>query len=242
MRNSLSIVCPSLGGHEAAMTSWLDTMTKPWTIFVDETAKGDAAGFLTKCDKWWRGTDATVVGFLHADLTIHEAGWDQRVLEAFEDENVGVVGFVGATRLGVDEIYKVPYDYRQLARGDVWSNLSDWSEHGGHETGTRAVAVLDSCAVFCRHSLLDRIGGWPVSRYPNSSHCSDLWICCMAARLHMQTHMVGVAATHRSGGRGSLGEAWLNDRGGDQKLHRLAHELIYEDFRPELPLRIVGGA
>lgn len=239
MLNSLSIACPSMGGHEAAVASWEDTLAKPWPIVVDAATEGNDAGFLTKCDKAWRATDATIIGYLHSDLYIMEHGWDQRVRAEFGDPQVAVVGFVGATRLGTDDIYRVPYSYTQLARADVWSNLTDAESHGGRDAGTRQVAVVDSCTVFVRRLFLDRIGGWPTSTYPNSSHCSDLWISLMAHRAGMQIRMVGVAASHRSGGRGSVGEGWLNARGGDTAMHRRAHDLIYDQFRPELPLRII---
>lgn len=239
MSNSLSLFCPSTGVHEEAVTSWQDTMTKPWPVVVDDQTEGEEAGFLTKCDKGWRTTDAIVVGFLHSDLYIHEHGWDARVLYEFDDPQVAVVGFVGATRLGHEDIYKVRYDYTQLARADVWSNLTDAEEHGQRDAGTRQVAVVDSCAVFVRRSLLARVGGWPVTRYPNSSHCSDLWICCVALCYGGSCRLVGVACTHRSGGRGQRGEAWLAERGGDRAaFHQPAHRLIYEDFRDVLPIRV----
>ena len=238
MRNSLMLFCPSTGGHEEAVTSWQDTASKPWPIVIDDRVDGDEAGFLTKCDKAWRETDATIIGYLHNDLYIHEHGWDQRVLESFEDERVAVVGFVGATGLADEDIYKRKYDFRQLARCDVWSNLTDAEVHGGRETGTREIAVVDSCGVFVRRELLHRCGGWPIARYPNSSHCSDLWICCMAARMQLRVQLVGVACTHKSGGKGDAGTRWLDARGGDTSLHRKAHELIYEDFRDVLPIRV----
>jgi len=239
MLNSLSLFVPSMGGHEAAVTSWLDTMSKPRDIVIDETTEGDEAGFLTKCDKAWRATYATIIGYLHSDLYILEHDWDRRVLAAFGDPQVAVVGFVGATRLGTDDIFKVPYLYTQLARGDVWSNLTDAEVHGGRDAGTREVAVVDSCAVFVRRQFLERVGGWPTNTYPNSSHCSDLWICLMAHRAGFEVRLVGVRASHRSGGRGSVGEEWLNARGGDSTaFHRPAHALIAEDFRDILPVRI----
>lgn len=237
--NSLMIFCPSTGGHEANVTSWQDTMSKPWPIVVDDQTEGEDAGFLVKCDKAWRKTDATVIGYLHSDLTIHEHSWDERVLREFDDPRVGVVGFVGATGLGHENIYKTRYDFKQLARCDVWSNLTDWSSHGQHLTGTRDVAVIDSCAVFVRRDFLTRVGGWPVGRYPNSSHCSDLWLCCMCRRYDQRVRVVGVTSTHASGGRGAVGEAWLSARGTDAEgFHRPAHRLIYDDFRDVLPIRI----
>ncbi len=238
MSLSLELICPSMSGHEEAVTTWQDTASKPWKVTILDETKGDHAGFLTKCESGWRGTDAAVIGYLHSDLFIHEFNWDLRVLAEFTKPNVAVVGFVGAQQLGHEDLFKVPYHFSQLARGDVWSNLTDWRSHGKQEVGSRRVAVIDSCGVFVRRSFLGKCGGWPVDRYPNSSHCSDLWLCCMAHRLGMHSHMVGVTCTHRSGGKGTTGASWLDARGGDTKLHREAHELIYSDFRDVLPIKV----
>jgi len=222
MSLSLALFCPSTGGHEEAVTSWSDTMSKPWPITVDAETQGDSAGFLTKCDKFWRTCDVEIIAYLHSDLYLLEKGWDQRIIDAFSDAQTAVVGVVGARNLGTEDIYRVPYDFRQLARGNVFSNLTDWEVHGGHETGSRQVAVVDSCAVFVRRQLLVRCDGWPVRQYPNSSHCSDLWICCIAHRCGFVSRMVGVACQHRSGGKGEAGSQWLTDRGGDDKMHKAA--------------------
>lgn len=232
------LFCPSMGGHEAAVTSWQDTMTKPWTVVVDDRVSGEEAGFLTKCNAALDDTNATVVGFIHSDFFILEHGWDERVLAEFEDEQVAVIGFVGAKRLGTNDLGKVPYDLRQLARGEVISNLSDWEVHGENETGSCAVAVVDSCAVFVRRAFLGRLGGWPVARYPNNAHCSDLWVCCAAHRDGFSVNMVGVACTHRSGGKGEVGSKWLEEHGGDAAHHRAAHRLLYDEFARILPIRV----
>ncbi len=238
MSLSLALFCPSTGGHEEAVTTWVDTLSKPWGVTVDAETVGEDAGFLTKCDKFWRTCDADFIGYLHSDLYTLEHGWDQQVIAEFADPQVGVVGFVGATQLGLDDIYRVPYDFRQLARANVYSNLTDWSSHGEREVGSRRVAVIDSCAVFVRRQLLGRIGGWPVDRYPNSSHCSDLWLCCVAHRVGMHNRMVGVACQHRSGGKGEAGSQWLTDRGGDVAMHRAAHKVTWELFKDVLPIRV----
>lgn len=246
MRNSLLIVCPSMGGHGEAVTTWEDTRSKPWPIVIDAVTTGEKAGFLTKCDEAWQQNkersgainDATVIGYLHSDLFILEHGWDERVLAEFDDPAVAVVGFVGARRLGTDDLGKVPYDLRQLARGEVISNLSDWEVHGENERGSCAVGVVDSCAVFVRRAFLERLGGWPVARYPNNAHCSDLWVCCAAHRDGFSVNMVGVACTHRSGGKGEVGSKWLEEHGGDSAHHRAAHRLLYEEFAGILPIRV----
>ena len=249
MSLSLSIFCPSMGDHEAAVTSWRDTMTKPWDITIDDARERDAAGYLTKCEAFYENNQSDIQGYLHSDLSILQHGWDQRVLAEFDCHPsaqdvplpvpVGVVGLVGARRLGSPDLYRLPYDYRQLARADVLSNLSDAEAHGARSAGAHDVAVIDSCAVFVRRDLLLRAGGWPVGTYPNNTHCTDLWLCLMARRLGMRVRMVGVAASHRSGGKGEAGAQWLDERGGDQAQHRRAHEVTYDMFRDVLPVEVL---
>lgn len=234
--SSLELFCPSTGGHEEARQTWLDTMSKPWAIMIDSTSEGDDAGFLNKCQNFYKFSEADIQAYLHSDLFIHEHGWDQRVLAEFDDPQVGVVGFVGAKRLGYEHIYKVLYDHTQLARADVFSNLTDAEVHGRRETGSQPAAVLDSCALMVRRSLLDRCGGWPVRSYPNNPHCTDLWLCLMARRHGQSVRMVGVGCTHRSGGKGEIGSKWLEQHGTDIVHHRRAHEITYDQFRDVLPV------
>ncbi len=234
----MTIIVPSMGGHEQALRSWQKTARGDLQVHVYDETTGEHAGFLNKLQRGYEEERADLLAYFHSDLYVHEEGWDERVLEQFKDDSVAVVGFVGARRLGRDDLYRTPYDFRQLARADVLSNLADAEIHGSRETAAQSVAVLDSCAVVVRHSFLDRMGGWPVGRYPNSSHCTDLWICAMAARAGMAVRVVGVRCSHLSGGKGTKGTEWLDARGGDVSMHQRAHELIYEDFRDVLPIAV----
>ena len=232
----LSVLCPSMGSHEEAVSTWAETSHTELQITVDSTTTGPAAGFLTKCQRFYERDSAPIQGYLHADLYIQDEGWDQRVMDQFGDPAVGVVGFVGARRLGDPDIYRTPYDYRQLARAGVLSNLVDAEVHGERYSGECEVAVLDSCAVFVRRSLLVRCGGWKSSGLPDNTHCSDLWISLMARRFAMATRVVGVRARHTGGGKGEAGLGWLAGVGGDQATHREAHRVIYDQFRDLLPV------
>ena len=236
------IACPAMGAvPETVIDSWLGNAWSNYAVEALDATEGEAAGFLTKLQQFHRDSKADLLCYLHADLTIHSRAWDLAVLYEFEDPSVAVVGFVGAMELGQRDIYKIPYDYRQLARADVWSNLTDWQSHGSQLLAQRDCAVLDSCAVIVRRSFLDRIGGWEASGLPNNSHCTDLWISLMAARYGLRTRVIPVSCTHTGGGKGEAGSSWLEARGGDQAMHRTAHEIIYEGFRGELPLRVRSG-
>lgn len=241
MSLSMAIMCPSTGGHEEAVKSWEDTMSKPWIITVDDRTTGDDAGFLTKCEKMWRDNSGEnlcndVIAYFHNDLFIMEHGWDTRVLKEFDDPQVAIVGFVGGRELGRPDIYRVPYHFTQLARNDVWSGMVDAESHGGRTDEAMDLAVVDSCAVIVRRSLLVRTNGWPIASYPNSSHCSDLWICSIARRLGFRTRLVPVKCQHRGGGKGEAGAKWLGGRDGE--MHQDAHRRIYQDFKDVLPFRV----
>lgn len=195
-------------------------------------------GYVATCQRAYKLTNSDVLGFLHNDITIHDAGWDVRVLHEFEDASVGIVGFGGALGVGHPDIYKIPYDYTQLARYDFISNLTDAEVHGTRVTGERDVAFLDSMALFVRRELLDRVGGWPL-HYP-PMHGSDLWLCLTTRKLGYRVRMVGVSCTHKSGGKGDAYVEWIKTTkwGSDEVCHREAHKLLYHEFRGVLPVRV----
>lgn len=198
----------------------------------------NGVGYLQTVQNAYQGTDADVIGFFHNDITIHDVGWDERVLCEFEDASVGVVGFGGASGVGHPDIYKIPYDYTQLARYDFISNLTDAEVHGTRFPGKRDVAFLDSMALIVRRELLDRVGGWPLHYPPH--HGSDLWLCLTARKLGYRVRMVGVSCTHTSGGKGNAYVEWIKTTkwGSDEACHREAHKLLYNEFRGVLPCRV----
>lgn len=243
---NLAICCPSTGGHEDAVESWINTMAFPHDIVVDETITGRAAGYLQKAQKFYEQSRADVLAYFHSDLFIHEPRWDFRVLAEFENNpDVAVVSFFGARELGRPHIYTEPhpYDYRQLARGDCWSNMRDAEIHGRRNRGEIDVAMIDSFSLIVRRSFLEDLGGWPVNYY-YPSHCSDMWLCCMAARHKQRVRMVGVSCTHNSGGVRGDGRFvyadWAKNVVGltDQEMHQRNHRFLYDDFRDVLPIKV----
>src|SRR5206468_896112 len=103
-----------------------------------------------------------IIAYFHDDLILHSTDWLDRVLKEFEDPKVGLVGFGGATRHGQPGLYRDPYDYKQLARGNFLSNMTDAENHGRRFTGSREVVVLDGFALIIRRSMLAEFGGWPI--------------------------------------------------------------------------------
>lgn len=196
------------------------------------------AGYLGMCQIALEGSDADIIAYLHCDLDILEPCWEQRVLAEFSSPDVMAVGFGGATELAHEDIYKLPYDYRQLARAGYRSNDVEAEAHGIRIAGTCNVAVLDSFALFIRREHLLAAGGWPIDRY-EPSHCGDTWLCMTAARMGKRVRVVGVSCQHFSGGRGTAYGKWLQRIGKtDEEMHRKNHRTLYEEGRGTLPLRI----
>lgn len=239
---NLSIMCASTGGHEDAIKTWIETCAEPREIVVDETIRGKAAGYLQKVQKFYEGTTADVIAYFHSDLYVREFGWDKRVLKEFEDPSVVLVSFFGARFLGREDLYKCEYDFRQLARADCYSNMTDWFNHGHRCEGAMDVAMVDSFSIIVRKTFLDEIGGWPVDKY-FPSHCSDMYLCCQAARHKKRVRLVGVECTHLSGGVRGDGRFsyadWQAEMGmTDADQHAANHKLLYSQFPDVLPIKV----
>ncbi len=180
-----------------------------FSITVDDTIEGIGAGYLHKVEKFYRESTADVLAYLHSDLFIHSHGWDEMVLREFETcevcgrpefehaalypniearicdnftNRVAIVSFCGARRHGHPDIYKAPYDYRQLARFEFISNLVDAEKHGQRVLKPQDVAVVDSFSLIVRRSFLDLIRGWPIN---HECHIyDDLWEPCRCCGYH----------------------------------------------------------
>lgn len=201
-------------------------------------------GVIGSYQRLYLDTDQDIIAYLHDDVICREQDWDERVLEEFADPSVGVVGFGGALHHGASTLYKTPYRLQQLARSQYRSNVDDAETHGERFSGACDVAVVDGFAIVVRRALLDRIGGWPVLRYP-PHHNYDYFICCAAHRCGYRVRLVGVRC-HHLGGRTALspdynkwvaGSSW----GSDAAMHEAGHRLIYDEFRDVLPWRCADG-
>jgi GT2 family glycosyltransferase len=179
-----------------------------------------------------------ILVFLHDDVEVHEA-WEMRVRKEFDDPEVVIVGLGGATGIGVDDIYKTPYDIWQLQRLSYASNQRGWDIHGKQETGSRDVAVVDGFFMAIRGEFLREINGW--SWFPHRFHCYDTALCLMAARRGYKVRTIGVDVTHYGGGTSITPEyvEFCKEHGTTpEREHQEPHRWLYENFRQELPLRV----
>jgi len=183
-----------------------------------------------------------VVAMLHNDLMVKEEGWDQKVLEFFEQHpETGVVGFHGARGVGSPDIYRTPYRLVQLARWDTFSNMVNAEDHGARVTVPRRAAVLDGMALIARRADLEAWGGLDESIGPH--HLYDLDLCLRALKEGRMNYMLPISVDHVGGQTANFPRynQWAQANGyggGDSDVHRRAHEIFYEKWRGRLPLSV----
>lgn len=178
-----------------------------------------------------------ILAYLHDDTIIDDdnGAWIARVEKEFEDPAVGLVGFGGALGHGTSGLYKVPYQYQQLARTCFMSNMADADNHGKRFTGACDVAVLDGFALIVRRAVLEAVGGWPLNT-PIGYVCYDYWLSCMTRRLGYKIRLVGIPCQHLGGqtfvklGMGRDEKHW--------KQYIDSHRYIYDEFRDVLPYEV----
>ena len=227
-------------GDECTINNAQMALELPNACSVQTSSSTKRCGPVASLQRGYKHTTAPIIAFIHDDVEIFEDGWDAAVLEEFNRPNVGVVGFGGATGLGSPDIYKVPYQLQQLARYGYASNDTDWKTHGGHFTGSREVAVLDGFCLIVRRELLDKCGGWPVTKM--LFHNYDFYLCAIARRMGYKVRQIGVHC-HHSGGLTSTTanyNNWIMREHGrtDSEEHSRAHTFCWEEFRDVLPIRV----
>ena len=189
---------------------------------------------LGACDR------SDIIIYIHDDLEVMEDRWLSCIEGLFfYGPAVVAVGLGGATSLGHPNLYKLPYDIRNLARGGYASNQKDAEVHGERFTGTRRVAVLDAFCMAVRTDFLREIGGWPVKHLTH--HVLDLWLACEAARHGKEIWMVGCECWHHGGGTSVREEyakaSWLQG-GSRESDHAIPHRWLYENYRDVLPIKV----
>jgi len=104
-----------------------------------------------------------VVAFLHSDVFVYEAGWDQKVRAQFEaNENLGLVGFIGSTEIdswGGRGMGTHSNMIGSTIHGDgrQWTG-SKAEVHGKRDTGfVIDGSVVDGCVMIFRKSVLEKI-------------------------------------------------------------------------------------
>ena len=239
---SIALLIPTWREIEAG-----DTCAKAHKLCITDSVRGawsfEHKGVLQNMVDLPIGDD-DILMYMHDDVEIMEAGWDQRIIDHFAaNPKCGLLGFGGAKGLGLDCLYKVPYRLNDLARLDFLSNMKDWHIHGCHTLVPQQVAMLDGFCLVFRREFYDEMGGWQsaIDKGFPSHHCYDAYACCMARRLGWEVHLLPIRCHHRGGETATKGEyiEWLQTQGwkDDSAVHASAHAVFYDEFRDLLPIR-----
>ena len=182
-------------------------------------------------------SESDVTVFIHDDVKIFDESWPEAVLTLLSQDEVVAVGLGGARGLGNKDLYRKPFDIRNMARVDYASNQEDAETHGKRFNGVRQVAVVDAFFMAVRTEWLRSRGGWPVKHLTH--HCLDLWLACEATRAGKEIWMAGVSCLHRGGGT-SVGESYARAKwlqGGTlERDHLLPHIWLFNEYRDVLPI------
>jgi hypothetical protein len=177
--------------------------------------------------------------YIHDDVEIFDEEWADMVMRPFDLKRTVAVGLGGAVGLGNKDLYRKPYDIRNMARVGYGSNQVGAETHGIRVTQARKVAVLDAFFMAVDVGWLKSIGGWPFKHLTH--HCLDLWLACEAAKSRMDTWTVPVKCNHYGGGtsiKPAYSQAeWL--QGGTlESDHATPHVWLYENYADVLPIEV----
>lgn len=190
-----------------------------------------------------RVAGGSIVACLHDDLQFLERAWDEQLRDILSDRRVGLAGFGGAYRVGVEGMYSRPFDPMTLARHDFISNMRDAEAHGARIHDPRQVAVLDGfsqcftpeVSAYEYFSYLDQLG--------IIHHAYDVALGCMMKRANLETWYVPVSC-HHAGGRTAVADPgyqeWAKTQcpAGDQGIWWHAHRSVYDEFGDCLPFGV----
>lgn len=187
------------------------------------------------------GAEAVVC--LHDDVRIDEPGWDEKVSYQVFQQGHQFAGFGGGTSLGASNLYKVPYDPMQLARGGFVSNMVDAEQHGRRSLYPTRCVVFDGFCQIGTKAWFE--AAW---KYLGSSGIQHHWydgaLGCLAARAGVQPGLMIPVRCHHYGGRTAVGNAqyqeWARTQraDGDQDFWKESHMWGYAAFEDVLPLRV----
>jgi glycosyltransferase involved in cell wall biosynthesis len=197
-----------------------------------------------------------VLVYIHNDVLIHEPGWNERIVKAFNDDpQLGLAGLFGARGVNHDGGREGSMSHML---GQEWGKCECHSpaalHHGELHTGEMAAAVFDGVGLFFRRTVLqdladhtDLFADW---RAPHHFYDRIMSVKVAARGHHMK--MIGIKFDHYSGATANhsqkyadFGKNWLeshghtvNATGIDDTIYWLAESQWRTETNDLLPLKV----
>jgi cellulose synthase/poly-beta-1,6-N-acetylglucosamine synthase-like glycosyltransferase len=214
---AIDLAIANLSGEQEVELVILDNGSDtpfPWSVPVETIRSGITVKILRSAKNigvyptfWWGLKESTgdVLAFFHSDLMVAEKGWDKRVLEAFSDQNLGLVGFIGSNEIdssgGRGRGTTSNFQGGEYKNGDGMGKIAMWKgspaeAHGKRSPAYSRAAVVDGCAMILRRSVLEAIK--QRENFP-PHHFYDRLLSCEVRELGYEVAVLGIACDHISG-------------------------------------------
>lgn len=184
--------------------------------------------------------NSDIIVYTHNDVLIHEQGWDKKILDAFNQYQLGMAGFFGA--YGVD---------KNGGRIGACSNMlgKEWGSHGRYHgallTSVRSASTLDGLGLIFNTDVLRSID---IPELP-PHHWYDRILPLIFIEAGYRVATIGVGFDHRggatSGGQGytDFANKWCKENGRDPsktgpdaQIYDEGWKIFQRDWAPKLPL------
>ena len=146
-----------------------------------------------------------VIAYFHSDMIVAEKDWDKRVLQAFSDQKLGMIGFIGSNEIDggggrgmgtTSNFLGCSYmDSDGMGHTKTWQG-SPAEPHGKRGAWFYPAAVVDGCSMIFRKSVLKAIK--QREKFP-PHHFYDKLLSCEVRELGYAMGVLGVGCDHISG-------------------------------------------
>lgn len=131
-----------------------------------------------------------LVAWFHADIYIHEQGWDKRVKRQFTEHDATMVAFFGSPAIDLNGMrLNTVCNLAGKKWGKPWNGYSLWSD------GESDIIAVDSVAMICRANELNKI---ELSDLP-PHHWFDRIFSLRLWDAGLKTRFVGIEFDHKGG-------------------------------------------
>lgn len=191
-------------------------------------------GVLASMQQGYTESKGDVIAYLHNDLYVFDYGWNNRVIENFEnDPRLGLAGFLGAEGAG-----------KTGGRMNTCSNMLEAEIHGTRIEETRKVAIFDGLALIARRGMLDQVGGFDQAYTYHHFYDRDISLASLFGGWN--NLMIGVYCHHRSGVTANRPEyqTWIDNKmqtqnfTGDKASYDASERHFIEKWSGKLPILI----